>query len=284
MINKQKINKLAFFLFLMLFFVSLVNAQQTINTIEDLTNVLKEKSQPHVEKFDSFYQSEILTRRCSENETMNEWYTEKRGDIGGFSSNLALNLYNNASNENKKATLSFLIDEIENLTQDSLEMEDFVENLTTQVCNGIPIKIYSINELLDLIKQNNQKSVDKYNNFLNKEINIYKECKSSQFYEPRKEELRNFNLDWVKSNYENSTDKEYSLRILNEMIWELDNSTANLEISYENITRNYCNDMRESLGELYKRENNYSWVFWIIGLALIVYVIYYFTKKDKRRK
>ncbi|MCA9488238.1 MAG: hypothetical protein KC516_04745 [Nanoarchaeota archaeon] len=283
MINKQKINRLAVSLFLILFFVSLVNAQQTINSIDDLTNLLKQKSQVHVEKFDSFYQNEVLTRRCSENETMNKWYTEKRKDIGDFSSNLALNLYNNASAGEKEATLSFLIDEIENLTQDSLEMEIFVENLTTQVCNGIPIKIYSIDELLNLIKLNNQKSVDKYNNFLNKEINIYEECQSPSFYEQRRQELRNFNVEWVKSNYENATDKEYSLRILNEMIWDLDNSTASLEISYENVTRNYCDEMRESLGELYKRENNYSWIFWVLGLGLIVYIIYHFTKKGKRK-
>ena len=179
MINKQKINRLAVFLFFILFFVSLVNAQQTINSIDDLTNVLKQKSQVHVDKFDSFYQSEVLTRRCSENETMDKWYLEKREDIRDFSSNLASNLYNNASAGEKDATLSFLIDEIESLTQDSLEMEIFVENLTTQVCNGIPIKIYSIDELLNLIKKNNQKSVDKYNNFLNNEINIYEECQSS---------------------------------------------------------------------------------------------------------
>ncbi len=284
MINKQKINRLAVFLFFILFFVSLVNAQQTINSIDDLTNVLKQKSQVHVDKFDSFYQSEVLTRRCSENETMDKWYLEKREDIRDFSSNLASNLYNNASAGEKDATLSFLIDEIESLTQDSLEMEIFVENLTTQVCNGIPIKIYSIDELLNLIKKNNQKSVDKYNNFLNNEINIYEECQSSSFYEQRREELRNFNIDWVKNNYENSTDKEYSLRILNEMIWELDNSTANLEGSYENVTLNYCNEMRESLGALYKKENNYSWMFWILGLAIISYVVYHFIKTDGKKK
>jgi len=276
MSNQQKINKIVFSLLLILFFVSFVNAQQAINTIEDLTNVLKEKSQPLVEKFDSFYQSEILTRRCSENETMNEWYAEKREDIANFASNLALNLYNNASNENKEATLSFLIDEIENLTQASLEREAFLENLTTQVCNGIPIKIYPINELLDLIEQSNQKYVDKYNTFLNEQITIYEKCKNPQFYEQRKEELRNFNLDWVKNNYEKATDKENSLRILNEMLWEFDKSTANLELSYENITRKYCNSLRKGF--------NYSVVFWIIGLAFIFYILYYFTKKDKRRK
>jgi hypothetical protein len=118
----------------------MVYAQQSSTNIEDLIDRLKEDSQKYVIKYDLFFKEECCLNqtKCIEDEIMSEPHKSRLMLIGNFSTQLAVNFYNNPSHENKTLVLEFLNEEFTNLSKEAESFELSMENLTmeSKICDN----------------------------------------------------------------------------------------------------------------------------------------------------